>query len=213
MTEIKLSPDPIADQLRQQYPSNSKVSKPTQPEKEKVKPVVSGKTSLQKESLGQKIRKMFIPSDIKDIRTYAIEQILIPGAKDLVLSIIELTFYGRTSRRVGSGIVQRNQTNYSYISSSSQPLSRVTISRSDRATHNFRNVVYSSYEETENVISTLLDLVDRYGQATVADYYDASNIESDWASADWGWRSFNKLESRRIADGYVIDMPQPIYLK
>lgn len=211
MSEVKM------ENLKTKYPSNS-LSGPPKKEvtKEKVMPVVKEKTVLQKETLGQKIKRMFIPSDVKDVKTFMVEQILIPGVKDGILSIIELMFYGRTSRRIGSSIGQTSKTNYSYISSSGNAIGRSqgpSISQRDRAIHNFRDVIFGSYQDAEDVISTLLDLLDRYGQATVADFYDASGIEADWAAEDWGWRSFNKLESRRIQEGYVIDMPQPIYLK
>lgn len=217
MSEVKLN-DSVAEELKQRYPSNSVLTKrEQQPEKEKVKPVVEkGVAVLQKESLCQKVKKMFIPSDVQDVKTYVVEQILIPGVKDGILSVIELMFYGRTSRRIGSGPLTQARTNYSYISSNGQKIGQAQtpqVSQKDRAIHNFKNVVYPTYQDAEDVISTLIDLVDRYGQATVADFYDASGIEADWASDNWGWRSFNKLESRKVREGYVIDMTQPIYLK
>lgn len=217
MSEVKLN-DNIAEELKQRYPSNSVLTKREQrPEKEKVKPVVEkGAAVLQKESLGQKVKKMFMPSDVKDVKKFVVEQVLIPGIKDGVIAVVELMFYGRTSRRIGGGLGQQTRTNYSYISTSGQQIGQpqsMQISQKDRATHNFKNVIFKTYQDAEDVISTLLDLVDRYGAATVADFYDAAGIEADWAAEDWGWRSFNKLESRRVYEGYVIDMPQPIYLK
>lgn len=215
MAEVKMN-DPVADQLRQQYPSNSLTNKPQQkpkPEREKIAKVTTGKVSLQKESLGVKIKKMLLPGDVKDIKAYALNQVIIPGIKNGVLSLLELAFFGEVRRRVGGNSSSR--TNYSYISSSnSVPIQRAqSISQKDRATHNFQNILFTDCQDAENVISTMLDLIDRYGQATVADFYDAAGFEAEYTDDHYGWKSFQKLESRRVRDGYVIDVQPPIYLE
>lgn len=211
MAEVKYT-DPVADQLRQQYPSNSKINSPSaqaQPkQREKLQPVVSGKAAIQKESFGEKVKKMFVPADVKDMKSYALNQLIIPGIKSWIISMIELAFWGQTRRSSKPG-----QTNYSYISSSQNYQSPAPMNQKDRATHNFRNIIFESYDDAEAVIGTLLDLVERYGAATVADFYDACGQESDWASENWGWRSFQKLNSRAVRGGYVIDIQPPILLK
>ncbi len=214
MAEVKMN-DPVADQLRAQYPSNSlsQKVKPQEPQREKVKPVVKGGAVLQKKNLGEKVKDMFSLGDIKDIREYAVKQVIIPGIKTGVLALVEMALFGQVSRR--SGFYGGQKTNYSYISSSPQrvDIGRPTISQKDRASHNFQNIIFATYQDAEDVVSTLIDLVDRYGSATVADFYDAAQIEADWAAQDWGWTSFQKLEPRRIREGYIIDMQPPVYLK
>lgn len=217
MAEVKLTTDPVANQLREKYPSNSYASKnqPQKAEREKIQPVVKSTVMLQKETVGEKIKKMFLPGDIKDIRTYAVNQVIIPGIKTGILAVLELMFFNRVSGR-SMGQYKPTGTNYAYISSNQsrvfQP-SRPSMDPRDRATHNFRNVVFATYQDAEDVISTLLDLVDRCGVATVADFYEACNLESDWASVDWGWTSFQKLESMRTRDGYVINIQPPVQLR
>lgn len=222
MAEVKMN-DPVADELRAQYPSNSRIAKPIvigQEEKEdnlkpkeRVKPVITGKATLQKESFGEKFRKAILPGDIQDIKSYIWKQLIIPGIQVSILSTLEMMFYGRTNRRIFGGHGSNTQqTNYSYISSNDS--SRATIiSQRDRATHNFRNIVFDSAQDAEDVISTLLDVVDRTGYATVADYYDCAGIQAEWADENWGWKKFRRLESRRVRDGYIIDMEPPVQLR
>lgn len=214
MAEVKIN-DPVADQLRSQYPSNSLTQKvkPQELQREKVKPVVKGGAVLQQKSLGEKVKDMFSLGDIKDIREYAVKQVIIPGIKTGVLALVEMALFGQVSRR--SGTYWNQRTNYSYISSGGQRIdnSRPSISQKDRAAHNFQNIIFATYQDAEDVVSTLLDLIDRYGSVTVADFYDAAQIEADWAAQDWGWTSFQKLEPRRIREGYIIDMQPPVYLK
>lgn len=217
MAEVKINPE-------QQYPSNSIVSKPSaspkEPEKrEKVDSVVRGKVSLKKESFSEKLKKTFLPGDIQDIKSYAWNQIIVPGLKTSAIAIMELALFGQVSSRSRNGYFNANQsnqrTNYTYISSGSQrgvPI-QPTISNRDRSMHNFRGVVFENLEDVEDVISTLLDIVERTGYATVADYYDACGIQAEWADETWGWKGFQRLESRRTRDGYVIDMTPPIQLR
>lgn len=223
MAEVKIS-DPVADKLRSQYPSNSRISKPIvvgqekdaeQNPRERIKPVVTGKTTLQKETLGEKFKKAILPGDIQDIKNYIWSQVIIPGIKTTILGGIEMAFFGQVSRRSFGGTPPSSQrTNYSYISSNNSYIrSPNVISQRDRATHNFRNIIFESAQDTEDVISTLLDLIDRTGFATVADYYDAAGIQAEWADENWGWKNFRRLESRRVRDGYIIDMEPPVQLR
>lgn len=223
MAEVKLN-DPIADELREQYPSNSRVARPivigqeqkegNSKPKERIKPVVTGKATLQKESFGEKFKKAVLPGDIQDIKSYIWKQLIIPGVQTSIIATMEMLFFGQTSRRSFGGPTRSNQTtNYSYISSSGSPYRSAAISQRDRATHNFRNIVFESAQDAEDVISTLLDLIDRVGYATVADYYDCAGIQAEWADENWGWKNFRRLESRRVRDGYIIDMEPPTQLR
>lgn len=221
MAEVKID-DPMANELRSQYPSNSRIAKPIvigqekdaeSTKRERVKSVVSGKAALQKETFGEKLKKTFLPGDIQDIKSYIWKQLIIPGIQASILSTIEMLFYGQASRRSFGGSVNNRQTNYSYISSNGSSIRPSYITQHDRATHNFRNIIFESAQDAEDVIGTLLDLIDRTGLATVADYYDAAGIQAEWADENWGWKSFKRLESRRVRDGYIIDMEPPIQLK
>lgn len=206
MAEVKLVNDP-----KEQYPSNSRTNpQPIKQQRDTVDPVVKGRTAIQKPSLGERIKKTFLPGDIRDIREYAIRQVIIPGIQNGIIAMFEMAFFGQARRR-GSGFYNNNQTNYSYVSS--QSYQQQTMSHRDRATHNFNNIKFESYQDAEDVISTLLDILDRAGAVTVADFYEACRQPATWADADWGWRSFNKLESRAIRGGYIIDMTPPVFLR
>lgn len=159
---------------------------------------------------------MLIPGDLRDIRKYAVESIIVPSLKNGALALVELALFGTVNRRiVGGSPGTQQKTNYTYISSGGQaaPVSP-SITQRDRATHNFRNVTFAKYEDAEEVISTLLDLVSRYGSARVYDFYSAAGIpDDDWASVNWGWTKFQRLETRAVPGGYVIDISQPTLLK
>lgn len=212
MAEVK------TEDLREKYPSNS-INKP-KPKPESV--ALTSKVTMEKDRPGSKIRKLFVPGDVKDVKSYLVNNVIVPGFKNAVLGMIEIAFFGRTSGWRG-GPTASGGTNYSYISTNGSVISRgvsvlPTISNKDRLTNNFSNLRFTgpnAYQEVEDVIGTLIDYVDRYGQATVADFYALCGVSDDQITdmdQRWGWKRFRKLESRAVRDGYVIDVDPPIQL-
>lgn len=210
MAEVKMN-DPIADQLRQQYPSNS-IShrlKPEEPEREKITPVVSGAT-LQKDSFFTKIKKIFLPKDIRDAKNYILKQVIVPGIQGGIIAMFEVLFYGQATRRPPIGGYSTQRTNYNYISSQ---VSRSPIpTQAERNSHNFQWALFQSYEDAENVVSSMLDILDRYGSVTVAEYYELCGVRAEYPDEDWGWIKFRRLEPRKVREGYVVDMEPPVLL-
>lgn len=209
MAEVKVV-DTVADQLRQQYPSNSKVSKP-QEEREKVESVVTGKAVLQKKSFWDKVKTNFFSKDIKDMKSYFLKQIVVPTIQGGVIAMFEMLFYGQARSRPPIGGYYTNQrTNYNYVSSQlTRPLGPTVA---DRSAHNFQWARFESYEDAENVISSMLDRIDRYGYVTVAEYYELCGVRAEYTDEGWGWTKFRKLEPRRINEGYIVDMEPPVML-
>lgn len=211
MAEVK------TEDLREKYPSNS-INKP----KQKPDPVaLTSKVTMEKDRPASKIKKLFVPGDVKDVKSYLINNVIVPGFKNAVLGMIEIAFFGRTSGWRGgpSGV---GGTNYSYISNNGSIISRAStipsITNRDRLTNNFSNLRFTgpnAYQEVEDVISTLIDYVDRYGQATVADFYSLCGVGADQITdmdERWGWKGFRKLESKAVRDGYIIDVQPPVQL-
>ena len=113
MAEVKT----ISEINDSKYPSNSRTN-PQPQQREKVAPVVKSETSIKKPSFGEKVKKALLPGDIKDVRDYAINQVLIPGMKNAIIAIVELALFQRVSgRNYNSPASQNNRTNYTYISS------------------------------------------------------------------------------------------------
>lgn len=211
MAEVK------SDELREKYPSNS-LNKSTPRPKPETKALTS-KVTMEKDRPMTKVRKLFIPGDVKDVKSYLVNNVIVPGFKNAVLGMIEIAFFGRTSGWRGGPSPIKGNTNYSYISTNNQAVySGPTVTNRDRVTNNFSNLRFTgpnAYQEVEDVISTLIDYVDRYGQATVADFYALCGVGADQITdmdERWGWKRFRKLEPRAVRDGYVIDVDPPIQL-
>lgn len=204
--------DQLAKQLREQYPSNSKIHR--HPAQNDVQPVVKAPTQVVQETLGEKIKKLFMPANLKDVGKYAFENVIIPNAKIGLLSIVEMALFNRVSNnyfRPSQNV--NNRTNYSYVSTQGLRPQQLAINDRDRAIHNFRNILFASYQDCEDVIGVMLDILERDGRVTVATFYQLCQQQPDWEDQNWGWTQFQKLESRAVREGYVIDMTPPIRLK
>lgn len=207
-----MEPDKLGKQLREQYPSNSKLH-PQQPQSD-LQPVVKNPTQVVQDSLGDKIKKLFMPGNLKDVGKYAFENVIVPNAKIGLLSIVEMILFNRVSNnysRPNAGI--NNKTNYSYVSTQGLRPQQLTINNRDRSIHNFRNILFASHQDCEDVIGVLLDILERDGKVTVATFYQLCQQPVDWEDHNWGWTRFQKLESRAVREGYVIDMTPPTRLK
>ena len=75
----------------------------------------------------------------------------------------------------------------------------------NRSRHNFDDIILDSRGEAEEVLSHLVDLVDDYGMASVADLYDLVGITSNFTDNKYGWTNLSSASVSRVRDGYLID--------
>ena len=212
------------NQLKNTYPSNSKVTKKDilQPDKvveRKLEKVVTGVVKQQKRGISKKIAEIFLEDDTKSVGSYIFNDVLIPAAKvmisDMIGGGIEMLLFGdkrgRSSRRGESG---RSFTSYgSFHRSTTRDKDRDRdrgreMSRAGRARHDFDEIVLETRGEAEEVLSHLIDLTIDYNQATVADLYDLVGISSNFTDNKYGWEDLRGVIPRRVRNGYLLDLPR-----
>lgn len=188
-------------------PSNSKTEKIEKVEKEEVEPkkkIISGKATVKKRaSLIKKFRDTFIVEDISNVKRYVFDEVLIPGIKNLFVDTISMFILG-DSYRGRPSYSRRDRTSYSVRLDSDRKTSRYTATVGGK----YRDVVYETREDAEDVLDDLLSLIDRYGKATVSDLYSASGITPDFTDEKYGWLDLKRATIRRVPDGYILDMPK-----
>lgn len=198
--------------LESKYPSNSKEKK-----KEK-KPVIKGKVLRQKKSLGKKFSETFLEDDTKTVGSYIFYDILIPAFKamisDMVGGGVEMLLFGDARARRASHNMRRDGTrssvNYGVYSRDGGQPTRQTreFNKTNRARHEFDEIILESRGEAEMVLSNLVDLVVDYGQATVADLYDMVDIESTFTDQKYGWMDLSGAGVIRSRRGYLLNLPR-----
>lgn len=191
-------------------PSNSKrvmKSSKVTTDKAAVEKVVTGKASIRKKSLADKFSTTFFGDDLNSVTKYVIQDVMIPAAKsmisDAVSGGIEMLLFGEKRGRGSSRLGAKSHVSYSSISSG-----RNMPAPSKRNSRDFDDILFDDRGDAESVLETLVDLVADYGQATVADLYDAAGMTSDHTDFNWGWTNLSASVVSRVSGGYMIKFPR-----
>lgn len=208
------------------YPGNSqRVTKVNtepskKPEEKKIESVVQGEVIRRKKPLGKRFLDTFVGGDAKSVLGYVMLEVLLPAAKDTIADAfsqgVERMLFGEarsTSRRTGSrpGTGYTSYNRFSPSSSHRREDPR-TISRQNRARHDFDEIILATRVEAEEVIGRLFDLVSQYDQATVADLYELLGVDGNYTDRKWGWTDVRGAGATRVSGGYLLDLPRPTEL-
>ncbi len=203
--------------LDESYPSNSHRSKQKKQREEptEIKKVTSGKVSTKKKSFMSRMKEDLGGDDARSVGSYILYDVLIPALKDTLFDMIkggaERALFGesshtsRTERRKGR----------SYVSYSSYYRDEPRTNRAPRMSdHDIEeDIMFDSREDAELVLSKMYDLIDDFGQASVADLYSLVGISSSYTSNRWGWDSVSRAYVKRNRSGeYSLVMPKTILL-
>lgn len=209
-----------------EFPGNShkqRSVKVDEPEaKAPVEKIISGEAVQRKKPLGRKIIENFTGEDAQSAGSYVVFDVLIPAMKNMISDAIsqgvEHIFFGESRRRSSSSGNDR-YTSYNRMHSSSSGSStsysrngQREISKRARTVHDFREVVIESRGEADEVIDTLGEIIEQFGQATVTDLYDLVGITGSFADGKWGWTDLRAASIRHVREGYLLDLPKTIPL-
>ena len=122
--------------------------------------------------------------------------------------------YGDTNRR-------GPRTNYqSRYQVSSPAYSRAPIDPRDRIfaptptpnrtrlnKYEVSDVILATREEADKVIERLIDILEKYDVASLADLYDLLGLQTSPIDNKWGWTYLGSVQVRQIRQGYLLDLP------
>ena len=81
------------------------------------------------------------------------------------------------------------------------------------ARHNFDEIYLDDNAEAMDVLENLVARVDRYGSASVADFYDYLGVTGGFTDQAYGWKNLSAAQVRQTRKGYTFDLPRPIALR
>lgn len=195
------------------YPGNSNKEKEEQVKREehRVQKVVDGKVKT-KRNEGRKLANIFISEDAGQVKSYVIMDVLVPAIKkaiyDIVTDGVDMILYGEKSgkgNRAGGGTTRVSYRSY-YDDRKGDSRDRY---RDLRERFDYDDLVFESRSQAEQVRDEMLNMIDRYGMATVADMYDAAGLVAPFTSNKYGWTSLRTSEIVRTRGGdYMIKLPK-----
>ena len=210
---------PDDSNIRDKYPSNSfktqeqqeavKASKDSDiPEKKEVRKVTNAR--VQKQGLVKRLAKSIITDSIETAKERAIEDIIVPGFKALIFDTITemfdvMLFGGGGERRYG-GSRRQEKTSYSdYYDKGSR-----RGNRGDRREVSYEpdEIIVDTRTEARNALDELDYTIHKYGQASVADFYDIVGVTGDWTDNQYGWTNLRGASIKPVRNGFMIMLPR-----
>lgn len=200
--------------MEEYKPNSYKVreeQKSSEQEKKKVEKVTTGKVRTKKRSEVSKFKDIFISEDAASVKSYLFMDVLIPALKntieDLVTNGIRMLLRGDTSnRRSGSSISSVSYRDYSKMSRRDDD--RYSSSRETRSGYSYDDIIVETRKEAEEILIQLDNLIDAYGQASVADLYDLVGITGKYTDNNYGWKNVRNAEPVPVRDGYLLRLPK-----
>ena len=74
----------------------------------------------------------------------------------------------------------------------------------------FNNIIFPSRRKAEKVLEELNMLIDKYGKATVADFYDLSEMPSTYNDSHKFWKNLGTARVIHKRRGFLILLPTPL---
>lgn len=197
------------------FPGNShkETGKSEQVEKPEVVKVVSGAVVKKKKPLGKRIKGVLFDGALRGALTYVTGEVLLPALRNMMYDTLtegsKRVIYGDSPRRRNVG-ADPNRSRVSYNS----PVNRGYSGRGilpDQPPHMVRRqegneVVLASKQDAENVLRTMMEMVDKYGQVTLADFLALCDLPSAHTDYKWGWTNLLYVGVLQRRDGYIIDL-------
>ena len=203
----------------EEFPANSKKSKEASDDKErkKVEKIISGSATTRKRPLGKRFAETFLGGDARSVAGNVLFEVFIPAAREMMYDTLasgfERVIFGETRTRSR----RRVHSDYGHVRYDQMSRSRTRDDRDEpRATRrrsrgpiDFEDVIIRSKAEASEVLSTMNELIDRFGEVSIADLHQMVDLDFEPTDEKWGWTDLRDAEIERVRSGYLLDLPRP----
>ena len=183
--------------------------------KKEITPVATA--SVRKRTGLSYLKNAFIVESSETIKSYLITE-AINIAKNMVSNIassikdsIDIMIFGSKTNKSSSNMAGKVSYSSYYAGKS-----RFDTPQPEQAKirYHYDEVILDSRIEAEEVIDRLNELIEYYGQATVADMYDLCNITGEYTDNNYGWKNLASAKPALISGGrYILKLPKPMPLE
>lgn len=191
---------------------------------ERLTPVVekSALVSTQK-PFSRKLLDVFLPEDLKKMNGKTVKDTLLTGLRrgfwssmsmmfGDIASIFDTDDYGRDSYYGYSGRGSYHDYSGSYRRSSGSSSRHGDNPYRNDDKVDYRHIVLDKRQDAEKVAGRLQERIEVQGYTTVADLFDLVRVTSKYTDNNWGWTHPEDIRIRRIASGFLIDVPEAEYV-
>lgn len=194
-----------------EFPGNTNKNKNDPPDKKVVK-VVSGEVVQKQKSFGQKFKDVFFNGEFKPALRYIAGEVLLPAVRNM---IVDATTTGIERMIYGDSAANRPRSNGPRISYN-MPVNRHYSQRGflpDQPARGgkrmaINDIILSSRDEANLVLERMIDIIDQYDFASVADLHDLVGLPTTYVDNKWGWTNLSFVEIRQVREGFLLDLPR-----
>ena len=69
------------------------------------------------------------------------------------------------------------------------------------------DVILGTKEQAELVAERLIDILEKYDVASLADLYDLLGLETSHIDQKWGWTYLGNVQVHQVRQGYLLELP------
>ena len=200
------------------YQGNPNKSRDEKKPDKQIEKVVTGEVIQKPKSIGRKFRDIFLGGDLKNAGRYVTGDVILPAIRDL---LVDTTRRGVERLVYGESMYRRRPSEYRPQISYNNPIYRGTPRdprelrpRLPDQSHPYRqekrerdDIILERREDAELVVERLIDIIETYEVASLADLYELLGWQSSHVDNKWGWTQLKSVEIRQVRDGYLIDLP------
>lgn len=172
----------------------------------KVEKVVSGTVITKKQPAYKKFFGSIAQEDSRTLKDYFLYDILAPMIKRGIEDIVHVWLFGTGKRDYDRASTRSTVSYRSYY----DDRDRGTKTRVLSTGYNYDDIILSSRAEAEKVLTSMDDLIDKYGLISVADYYDLVDVSSQYTDNHYGWDDIRSARVVRVSNGYMIKLPKAV---
>lgn len=175
---------------------------------------------VKEKTFKQKVRDAFISDEVHDIKTYVVFDVIIPAVKETVRNLfvnsIDMALFGKvrsttkTEQRGGSTYIAYDRLYQSRGGNDVQPRQQkggapLRVTELDR-------VVFKDKADAIDVLSYMMDNIEEFHVASVADFVTAADLPVSPIHHKFGWYDLSGASVEELSDGsgYYIRLPRAI---
>ena len=199
-------------------------------EKEKVEPTISTTgVKFKKQSNWKKAKHKIFKQEMSEVKTYIVDEFLIPTFKDLISSMltntVDMLLYGEVrhnSRRIigDGGPKYGNYVNYSTVRGSRGGLSTSSRGGFSTASSDYLEMdelIFDTRGKAVNLLNSMRAIINEYGVISVARMYDFLYDEDEFGNKrpivapstynNYGWYNLDAADVILTRSGYLLKLP------
>jgi len=191
-------------------PNSHKYREEQKAKEKKIEKVVAGVAKPKEKSALKKLFDIFLAGDISNVKSYILNDVIIPTAKKAFVDIItngaNMIVYDSDEARTR---IRGTSPRASYRDYYDSPSSRKGTNSSSRR-FDYNDIIFGSRGDAEAVLTQMDEIIDQYEVVSVADMYEMAGLEQPYTSNKYGWTDITSAEVLRAHDGYVIKLPRAL---